>query len=80
MIIDDHKKNRKTNCRKFYENHIVGDRSENVVTLDETLVYEEDANGQTSTLHEKAYLKIRYSKKLKVLGRHMGLKMAIKHF
>ena len=46
-LTDDHKKNRKTNCRKLYEKHIAGDRSEYVATLDEALVYEDDANGQT---------------------------------
>ena len=46
-LTDAHKKNRKTNCRKLYENHIAGDRSEYAVTLDEALVYEDDANGQT---------------------------------
>ena len=40
----EHKKNRKTNCRKLYENHLAGQRSEYAVTLDEALVYLEDSN------------------------------------
>ena len=46
-LTDDHKKNRKTNCRKLYENNIAGYRFEYVITLDESLVYEDDANGQS---------------------------------
>ena len=38
------KQNRKTNCRKLYENHLSGDRAEFAVTLDEALVYEDSSN------------------------------------
>lgn len=38
------RKNRKTNCRKLYENHLAGNRSEFAVTLDEALVYQQDSN------------------------------------
>jgi len=40
----EHKKNRKTNCLKLYENYLAGQRSEYAVTLDEALVYLEDSN------------------------------------
>jgi hypothetical protein len=33
-----HKQNRKTNCRKLYENHLAADRGEYIVTLDEAWV------------------------------------------
>ena len=70
-MTDDHKKNYKTNCQKLYENHISGDRSEYVVTLDEVLVYEDDVQtGKpkfTILQEEKAYLNIGYQKKVKVM-------------
>ena len=43
-LTTENKKNRKTNCRKLYENHLAGKRSEYAVTLDEALVYIEDSN------------------------------------
>jgi hypothetical protein len=46
-LTDKNRKNRKANCRKLYENHLAGDRSEFVVTLDEALVYLEDTNKST---------------------------------
>lgn len=44
-LLPRHKKNRKTNCRKLYEQHLAGDRSEFAVTLDEALVYMNNVNG-----------------------------------
>lgn len=41
-------KNRKTNCRKLYENHLAGDKAEFIVTLDEALVYLDDVNAKRS--------------------------------
>lgn len=38
------KKNRKTTCRKLYENYLAGYRSEYAVTVDEALVYVDNAN------------------------------------
>lgn len=52
-LTPEHKKNRKTNCRKLYENHLAGDRSKYAVTLDEAMVYNDDANGK----REICYLK-----------------------
>jgi [histone H3]-lysine36 N-dimethyltransferase SETMAR len=43
-LMSTHKKNRKTNCRKLYERHLAGDRSEYAVTLDEALIYLDDTN------------------------------------
>ena len=40
---DSHRKNRKVNTRKRYENHLAGKRDEYVVTLDEPMVYLDDA-------------------------------------
>ena len=40
------KQNRKTNCRKLYENYLAGHRSEFAVTLDEAFVYMKNVNGQ----------------------------------
>ena len=57
-LTDDHKKNRKTNCRKLYEKHIAGDRSEYVFTLDEALVYEDVANEQTQWWYLDGILKL----------------------
>lgn len=48
-----HKKNRKTNCRKLYENHLAGEKSEYAVTLDEALVYLNNSNGQTRICYVK---------------------------
>jgi histone-lysine N-methyltransferase SETMAR len=41
-----HQTNRKTNCRKLYEKHLAGDKSEFAVTLDEALVYLKNSNGE----------------------------------
>ena len=49
----EHKKNRKTNCRKLYENHLAGQRSEYAVTLDEALVYLEDSNRERRICYVK---------------------------
>ena len=48
-----HKKNRKTTCRKLYENHLAGDRWEYAVTLDEALVYIQNANGKREICYVK---------------------------
>ena len=40
------RQNRKTNCRKLYENYLAGARSEFAVTLDEAFVYMKNVNGQ----------------------------------
>jgi hypothetical protein len=37
-----HKRNRKTNCRKLYEGHLAGRKSEYMVTLDESYLYLQD--------------------------------------
>ena len=47
------KKNRKTNCRKLYENHLSGQRCEYAVTLDEALVYIDDSNTQSRICYVK---------------------------
>jgi hypothetical protein len=44
-LTDDHCANRKTNCRKLYERHLAKDRSEYVVTLDESYIYLSYCNG-----------------------------------
>jgi len=49
-----HKKKRKTNSRKLYENFLAGDRSEYAVTLDEAMVYIDDANGERKICYVKA--------------------------
>ena len=41
-----HIANRKRNCRRLYEQHIAGDRSEFSVTLDEALFYLQDIGGE----------------------------------
>ena len=43
-LTDAHKRNRKTNCRKLYENVLCGGKSEFVVSLDEAFVYLDDCN------------------------------------
>lgn len=48
-----HKKNRKTNCRKLYENHLAGEKSEYTVTLDEALVYLNNSKEQTPICYVK---------------------------
>lgn len=50
---EKHKKNRKTTCRKLYENHLAGDRWEYAVTLDEALVYLQNANGKREICYVK---------------------------
>ena len=50
---DEHKKNRKTTCRKLYEKHLAGDRSQYAVTLDEALVYLHNANGKRQICYIK---------------------------
>ena len=52
-LTQDHKKNRKTNCRKLYSNHLAGKRSEYAVTLDEALVYLQDSNGKREICYVK---------------------------
>ena len=60
---------RKTNCQKLYENHIADKRSEYVVTLDEALVYKENANGQTQICYITRGESVpEHSKKVKVLS------------
>ena len=49
----EHKRNRKTNCRKLYEYQLAGERSEFSVTLDETLIYLEDSNGESRICYVK---------------------------
>ena len=49
----EHKKNRKTNCRKLYEKRLAGDRSEFAVTLDEALIQLDDSNGQSKICYIK---------------------------
>jgi hypothetical protein len=41
-----HKANRKTNCRRLYEQHLAGGKSEYMVTLDEAWLYLDYCNGQ----------------------------------
>lgn len=52
-LTKNHKKNRKTNCRKLYEKHLAGSRTEFAVTLDEALVYLEDSNGESRICYIK---------------------------
>jgi len=47
------KKNRKTNCRKLYENHLAANRCEYAVTLDEALIYLQDSSSETKFCYVK---------------------------
>jgi DNA-binding Lrp family transcriptional regulator len=63
-----HIQNRKTNSRKLYENGIAGHRSEYAVTLDETMIYMSNINGERKICYVKKanqYLKIGCMKKLR---------------
>jgi hypothetical protein len=42
-----HKRNGKTKCRKLYENHLEGKRSEFFLTLDKTIIYLKDSKGKS---------------------------------
>ena len=46
-LTDRHKKTHMTNCRKLYEKHLAGHKSEFVVTLDEALIYDYETNRYT---------------------------------
>ena len=52
-LTEKHMKNRKTNCRKLYENHLAGERSEFVVTLDEAFMYLSYCNGKSKICYVK---------------------------
>jgi ribosomal protein S25 len=52
-LSDANKKNRKTNCRKFYKKGFAGDRSEFIVTLDEAWVYLNYCNGERRICYAK---------------------------
>lgn len=52
-LSENHKKNRKTTCRKLYEQHLAGERSEYAVTLDEALIYLDDSNGESKICYVK---------------------------
>lgn len=44
-LTDAHKKNRKTNSRKLYENYLAGDKFKYMLTLDEAYFYLNNCNG-----------------------------------
>jgi hypothetical protein len=78
---ESHKKNRKTNCRKLYEGHLAGTRSEFVVTLDEALFFVQDCDGtrkicytkDRKEAHKYVYQKHeKFSDKLMVVGAMTG--------
>ena len=50
---EEHKKNRKTTCRKLYEYHLAGERSQYAVTLDEALVYLHNSSGKREICYIK---------------------------
>lgn len=50
---DSHRANRKSNCRKLYENHLAGQKSEFVVTLDEAWFFLNDTNGTRRICYAK---------------------------
>ena len=52
-LTQKHKKNRKTTCRKLYENHLAGDRTQFAVTLDGALVYLHNSNGKREICYIK---------------------------
>ena len=52
-LLPKDKKNRKTNCRKLYEQNLAGDKAEFVVTLDEANVYLNYCNGIRSIAYVK---------------------------
>jgi len=52
-LLPRHLKNRKTNCRKFYERSLAGQRSEFVVTLDEALFGLHCCNGNRKICYVK---------------------------
>jgi len=52
-LTQEHKKNRKTTCRKLYENHLAGDKTQYAVTLDEALVYLHNSNGKREICYIK---------------------------
>ena len=49
----NHKMNRKTNCRKLNENNLADEKWEYAVTLDEALIYLDNSNGQTRICYVK---------------------------
>ena len=53
QLNEKQKKNRKTTCRKLYENHLAGERSKFAVTLDEALVYLHNSNGKREICYIK---------------------------
>lgn len=53
MLTPNDKLNRKTNFRKLYKNHLAGDRSEFVVTVDEAWVYLNDCNQKSPICYVK---------------------------
>ena len=50
---DSHKANRKTNARKLYEDHLAGEKSEFIVTLDEALFNLQDCSGKRKNYFSK---------------------------
>lgn len=53
VLKDSHKVNRKTRCRRLYEEHLAGGKSEFVVSLDEALFYLQDCNGTRRICYTK---------------------------
>ena len=51
LLTAAHKQNRKANARKLYERHLVGDRSEYMITLDEAYFYLDNCNGTRKILY-----------------------------
>lgn len=52
-ITESDKVNRKRNCRKLYEKHLAGNKSEFVVTLDEAYIYLDNCNNESKICYMK---------------------------
>lgn len=53
VLGESHKQNRKRNCRKLYEEHLAGGKSNFVVTLDEALFFLDNCNGARKICYTK---------------------------
>ena len=52
-LLPKHVVDRRTRCRKLYENHLSGDKWKNVVTIDESWVYLSDCNRKRSIYYRE---------------------------
>lgn len=52
-LLPKHIADRKTRCRKLYENHLSGEKWKNVVTIDESWVYLSDCDKKRAVYYRK---------------------------